>query len=179
MLPSKFVLSGQFTAGARGALASPLDVYVDDYGISIGRQNGIRSTRLIISPFQGKMFFNQMLHKEGDELVGKEYRLAISGTNIGVYESGGGADGEFDVFDLKEAEVRGKFSESGLEVTIKAKTWPGQDICYSARERRKNAYDAIDIDVSFLVLPENLPAFLASPKLLEFGAFSRFRWHKK
>jgi hypothetical protein len=174
---TKFVLNGHFQADSFGSLDSPLDVYIDEHSLSVGRQFLIGGNRLVISPFAGGMFID-MFHPETSEISENEYSIKISGTNIGGYESGGGKDGDFKVFKLKEAEIRGNFSESGLKITITAKTLPGEEICYSAKLRRKNAYAAISVDVGLHVPPESLPNFLSLPNVLSFNAFSHFSWYK-
>ncbi len=139
----KYVLTGRFAAGDRVSFEGPLDVYLADHTISVGPpQLGLGSKRLHIAPFCGSMFFGRS-YREGRDIVEKGFELAISGTNLGVYEEGGGPDGDFDIFDVEAAEIRGTFGPRGLTVAMRATTSPGAQVCYSLGDRREAAFAAL------------------------------------
>lgn len=175
-MSSKFFFHGHLN-GTWDPLESPLEVFITEYSISVGRSRGLGRTALEIFHFHGRMLFH-VWHKDGKEIVNNGYCLTMSGTNLGYYENGGGRDGEFEVAHLKEVELRAKFSGAGLAIDICAKTLPGEAVCYSAGERLKNAFSAMTVLVNFIVPPEDLPAFLGLPNVLSSEAFSKFHWHK-
>ena len=170
-------LNGRFRAGSKKTIEPEIKVIIDEGSIWVGQQVLISNEALIISPFHGRMFY-MLGHRDEEDIIGQEFKFAIAGTNFGYYESGGGRDGEFQVFNLKEAEIRANFSDEGLKIDINAKTLRGDDVCYSANDRLKGAFGEITIDVNFLVPPDNLPAFLGLPNFLSRRSLSKFKWHQ-
>ena len=173
----RLTLNGYLKAGSEKPIEPSIDVIVDEDGIWIGKQVLLARTALKLSPFHGRMFY-MLGHNDEEEIVEREYKLVMAGSNFGYYENGGGRDGEFRVFHLKEVEIRANFSDHGLKIDIDAKTLPGDDVCYSADDRLKNAFQEITVVVSFVVPPESLPAFLGLPNFLSRRALSKFKWHQ-
>jgi len=175
---TKYVLSGQFTTGFRRDLKGQLDTYLGEHELIVGPvQQGISSERLHIAPFRGSMLFG-MSYAEGCEILLKGYELMISGTNIGLYANGGGKDGEFDEFKVKDAKVQGTFDTNGLTVRITARTLAGAKVCYSANERLESAHKPIVVRVEFIVPPRDLTSFLALRVPIDSHPFARFNWPK-
>lgn len=109
-------------------------------------------------------------------IVQHGYELTLSGTSVGLYSDGGGKDGEFDEFIVKDAQIQGAFGANGLRVRIVASTLPGAQVCYSANERCEHAYKPIVVRVEFVVPPRDLTSFLALRSPLDSGAFAKFNW---
>jgi hypothetical protein len=173
----KYIFHGRFTAGSREDVAGPLTVYVDECSISVvGREQLIRRSMLSISPFSGRMFFGASIHSNRTDVLDKGYELVLSGTTLGVYEDGGGKDGEFDVFRIKDARIKGTFGPAGLTINLHANTWPGVEVCYASKEQRENAYEAIKVLTEFIVPPRDLKAFMGVVFSIDDEIFARFKW---
>jgi hypothetical protein len=172
---TKFVLSGQFATEFREATSGQLDVYVGEHELMVGPpQRGLSSERLHVAPFRGSMFLG--INYSVASIVEHGYELMISGSNVGLYADGGGKDGEFDEFKVMEARIQGTFDANGLRVRIVASTLSGAQVCYSANERRENAYKPIVVRVEFVVPPRDLTSFLGLRAPLDSGAFAKFNW---
>jgi hypothetical protein len=174
---NEYVFDGRFTAGTREDLVGPLKVILGECSLSIiGNQHLISRSMLSISPFHGSMFFGTITHSQREDVLNQGYELMLTGTTLGVYDSGGGKDGEFDVFKIKDARVKGTFGSSGLTVSVYARTLPGSEVCYSAQEERLNAYEAMDVTAKFVVPPKELQEFMMLGFSIDHEMFSKFSW---
>jgi hypothetical protein len=157
---SKYVLDGSFTDGMRASFAGPLDVYLDEFSMTVGPPVlGISSKRLRITPFYRRMFFGSH-YAEGLEIFEHGYDLTLAGTWIGAYETGGSPDGDFDIFKLENTRIRGTFGLAGLTVSAVAKSLPGSSVCYGSSERQENAHEPVQVSAEFVVPPQELASFL-------------------
>ena len=173
----KYIFEGRFSAGSRETVNGPLTVYVDECSISvIGQQRLTGGSTLSISPFHGSMFFGTSNHSERTDVLEKGYELVLSGTTLGVYDDGGGKDGEFDVFRIKNVQIKGAFGLPGLTINVRAHTWPGTQVFYGAQERRENAYEPIEVTTEFIVPPKDLQAFMGLRFSIDAEMFSKFNW---
>jgi hypothetical protein len=176
---TKYILDGRFTAGSREDVAGPLEVYVDECSLSvIGRKRIIGRSMLSITPFHGGMFFGTSSHSQRTDVLENGYELVLSGTTLGVYDDGGGKDGEFDVFRIKDARIKGTFGPAGLTIHVRAQTRPGSMVCYSAQEQRENVYDPIEVTTEFIVPPKELQAFMMLGFSIDHEMFARFKWRQ-
>ncbi|TWO69815.1 hypothetical protein FN976_18535 [Caenimonas sedimenti] len=178
-MQAKYIFEGRFSAGSREDIEGPLTVYVDDCSMSVvGRERTIGRSMLSISPFQGCMFFGTSKHSERTDVLETGYELVLSGITIGVYDDGGGKDGEFDVFRIRDVRIKGTFGSAGLTINVRAQTWPGMQICYSAQEQRENAYEPIKVTTQFIVPPRDLQAFMGLRFSIDHEMFARFNWSR-
>jgi hypothetical protein len=174
---TKYVLDGRFTAGSREDVSGPLVIFAGDCSLSVmGCERTIEHSMLSIAPFDGSMFFGTISHSQREEVLEKGYELILNGTTIGVYEDGGGKDGEFDVFKIKEARIKGVFGPAGLTINVRAKTWRGSAVCYSAQEWRSNIYKPIEVTTEFIVPPRELQSFMKLVVSTDHDMFARFKW---
>ncbi len=175
----KFILEGRFQAGRREDVSGPLVVYLDECSLSVhGRERAIARSKLSLAPFHGHMLFGTIEHHQREDVLQKGYELELSGSTLGVYDDGGGKDGEFNVFRIRSARVKGTFGAKGLSIAIYAQTWPGSSVCYSAQEERHGAYPPIEVITSFTVPPQELQAFMKLRVSIDHEMFSRFGWAK-
>jgi hypothetical protein len=173
----KFIFEGRFQAGLRDDVTGPLVVYVDECSLSVvGRERLIARSMLSIAPFHGSMLFGTIDHHQREDVLRKGYELVLSGSTLGVYDDGGGKDGEFDVFRLKSARIEGAFGAEGLSLRICAQTWPGSDVCYSAQEERQGAYPPIEVITTFTVPPHELQDFMTLRFSIDHEMFAQFKW---
>ncbi len=178
-MSQKFILEGRFQAGRRDDITGPLVVYVDECSLSVhGRERAIARSKLSLAPFHGHMLFGTIEHHQREDVLQKGYELELSGSTLGVYDDGGGKDGEFDVLRIRSARVKGTFGAKGLSIAIYAQTWPGSSVCYSAQEERQDAYPPIEVITSFTVPPQALQAFMKLRISIDHDMFSRFGWAK-
>ncbi len=131
---------------------------------------------LSITPFHGSMLFGTISHSQRTDVLDKGYELVLSGTTLGVYDDGGGKDGEFDVFRIKNVRISGVFGPTGLTISVRAQTWPGSMVCYSAQEQRENVYKPIEVTAEFVVPPEHLQAFMTLSFSIDHEMFARYEW---
>lgn len=173
----KYIFDGQFSAGSREDVAGPLVVYVGECSISVvGRERLVGRSMLSVAPFHGNMLFGTFDHSQPNDVLEKGYELVLSGTTLGVYDDGGGKDGEFDIFKIKDVRIRGTFGAAGLTINVRARTWPGSSVCYSAQEHRENAYEPIEVTTEFIVPPKDLQAFMGLRVSCDHEMFARFKW---
>jgi hypothetical protein len=175
---TKYVFDGQFTAGSREDVSGPLVIFVDNGALSVmGDERTIGHSMLSVAPFEGSMFFGTTSHAQREEVLEKGYELRLAGTAIGVYEDGGGKDGEFDVFKVKEARIKGAFGPAGLTIKIRAETWRGSAVCYSEQKWRSNIYKPIVVTTEFVVPPKELQSFMKLAFSIDHDMFARFKWN--
>ena len=175
---TKYVLHGRFSAGSRQAFVGPITVQLSDHSLYVsGPEEPILRSSLQLSPFHGGMFFGTTSHSQREDALINGYQLALSGNTLGVYEYGGGKDGEFDVFRIKDVRVFGSFGTAGLTIRIDARTWPGFMVCYSTEERSENSYPPMDVTAEFIVPPDQLQAFMGLWFPITHEMFSRFKWN--
>jgi hypothetical protein len=173
------MFEGRFQAGRRDDVDGPLVVYVDECSLSVyGGQHATTRSKLSLAPFHGHMLFGTIDHRQREDVLQKGYELALSGSTLGVYDDGGGKEGEFDVFRIKSARIKATFAGKGLSIAIYALTWPGSAVCYSAQEERHGAFPPIEVITSFTVPPQELQAFMKLRIPLDHEMFSRFGWAK-
>jgi hypothetical protein len=176
-MPDKYMFDGRFSAGSRQDVTGPLVILVDECSLSvIGSERGLSHSTLRVAPFHGGMVFGTSHHSEREHVLEKGYELVLSGTTLGMYDDGGGRDGEFDVFRIKDVRIRGAFGPAGLTISIRAHTHPGAQVCYSAREWRENAYEPIEVTTEFTVPPKHLQAFMGLRFSVDHEMFARFKW---
>jgi hypothetical protein len=172
----KFTFAGTFAAGSRQIFEGDLNVYLGSPEITIcppRRHTSGESFHLC--PFQGSMLFGRT-YSEGCRILERGYELHISGTDVGLYEDGGGMEGNFDEFTIENAHVRGNFDSRGLTVSIAANTFAGSKVCYNSGEKQEGAYEPLVVQTQFLVPPPHLSPFLALGIPLSDKIFAKFQW---
>jgi hypothetical protein len=124
----------------------------------------------------GGMFFGPWEHRRVDKVFERGYEISLSGTDLGQFAIGGGPDGDFNIWRLKHAQIRGAFDVSGLRVSMDASTWRGSSVCYGLGESREDEYEALQLTVQFTVPPRDLVEFMGLRISLRHEVFSRFKW---
>jgi len=90
--------------------------------------------------------------------------LVSEGDDLGSFNFGPlghPGDGEYDVYPIKRHKITGIYSQSGLVISIRAKTLKGHYFCHTAKEKTSPKYPETEIGVQFEVPFSKLTDFLS------------------
>lgn len=172
---NSYSFEGRFKVSVTKEVTGSLNVYITEDSITVHPPER-QGAALQIAPFCGGMFFGPWEHRLVSDVFERGYEISLSGTDLGQFATGGGPDGEFNIWKLKHAQIRGVFDSSGLNVIVDASTWPGSAVCYGAGERRENMFEPMELAVRFIVRPKDLIEFMRLRITLDNEVFSRFKW---
>lgn len=157
MLGTNYVLDGEITENGTVIVQGALAVYVTEYDISLRKHvDGMyRGKTLRVHPFNPKMFWGDAV-KHG-------YQINMQGSRLGSYTNGPlghPGDGEFEIYDVLNTSISGRYRKEGLDIEIAVNTSRGNEVCYIAKEESEEKLNALNVAVKFLVPKDKLKEFL-------------------
>ena len=114
-----------------------------------------RGKTLTVQPFSSKMFWGSA--------VEQGYQIGMQGSRLGSYTNGPmghPGDGEFEIYDVLETSISGKYRKEGLDIEIGVHTGRGKEVCYVAKEESDDKLKALSVVAKFFVPKKRLKDFL-------------------
>ena len=157
MTDTQHILEGEILENDEIIVKGLLSIFTTEISISARKNTELmfRGKELRLSPFSPKMFWGTAI-KDG-------FQISMEGNKLGTYSNGPlghPGDGEYEIYEVLQASIFGKYNKEGLEICMTAKTGRGRDVCYFAKEESVERHESRSVTVKFHVPREKLIAFL-------------------
>lgn len=165
MQANHYLLNGVLIENGKVILQGVLSVGMSGYKLRLKEDGSIRGKELELMPFNYQMF-----HTYSMADITKGYLINLQGNGLGDYKNGPlghPGDGEFDVYDIDNTSISGKYHKEGLNIEIIVNTKRGKEVCYYAKEESEEKLPSLNIIARFFVPRSQLAEFL---KYNEIGA---------